>query len=382
MIKSITAVTCEIDDIDAAVEDILKAVDIEKNLLSNSLGVISCFSEFAETGVLEAICEALPFSCIGATTALCSANKEADQVLLTLTVLTSDDCSFETIALPITEAYNEAIDTGLRDLLKKNKEKPALILSYFPLINTVSGDMIVSAIDDVTGGIPLFGTIAVDHLPDFSTAGTIHNGELYNDVVVLGLVYGDVDFSFEIASLDEDKIAKQDAIITESSGSILIGVNDKSVLDFLNGIGITKSDIETGLGILPLVVDHKNGTKPVARAVFALTPDGYAVCGGAMPVGATLAVGRITMEDVLQTTEKAMRDLSTTDGVLLSYSCMARYLALGTDIVAEAKKVSDVAGNEKYMYAISGGEICPLIDSDGKLKNIFHNYTNVFCRLR
>ena len=312
---------------------------------------------------------------------MCSANKITDQVIFSITVLTSDVCDFKSLELPVTDDYLSSIETGLTGLLNEREDKPALLLSYFPLMNTVSGDMILNAIDKTTGGIPLFGTVAIDHSSDYSTAYTIHNGNVFNESVVLGLIYGDVDCSFEIASLDEEKTGKQKAIITESSGNILIGVNGKTVLEYLNEIGITKNDVETRLGILPLVVDHKNGTKPVARAVFALTPDGHAVCGGAMPVGATLAVGRVMMNDVILTTEKAVKNIDTETGVILSYSCMARYLVLGANSEAEAEKVCEITGGFHYMYTVSGGEICPLPDADGKLKNLFHNYTNVFCRL-
>jgi len=381
MIKSITAITREIDDADVAVSEITKALNIENDLQKNSLGIISCFAEFEETGVLKAICDALPFDCIGATTTMCSAEDETDQVMFAINVLTSDDCSFESIALPITEDYAKSIGTDLTGLLSRREDKPALMLSYFPLMTTVSGDMILTAIDDATGGTPQFGTVAIDHSNDYSTACTIRNGQTYREAAVLGLIYGTVDCSFEIASLDEEKIGKQTAIITESSGNLLIGVNGKPALEYLNEIGITKADLETGLGILPLVVDHKDGTKPVARAVFALTPDGYTVCGGAMPVGATLAVGRIVMNDVLQTTEGVVKHIDVKGGAILSYSCMARYLSLGANSEAEAEKVSELTGGKNYIYAISGGEICPLPDADGKLKNLFHNYTNVICRI-
>ena len=381
MIKSISAVTREIDDADAAVDEILNALNIEENLLKNSLGIISFFSEFSETGVLKAICDALPFDCIGATTILCSAEGETDQVLLTITVLTSDDCEFETIVLPLTENYTESIDEELNGLLAKREEKPTLMLSYFPIKNTVSGDMILEAIDNASGGIPLFGTMSIDHLADYSTANTMHNGDIYKDASVLGLIYGTVDYSFEIASLNEEKIGKQEAIITESNGSILIGVNEKTALEYLEELGVSRSIIEAGLGIVPLVIDHGDGTKPVARAVFALTPEGHAVCGGAMPVGATIAVGRIAMEDVLQTTENIVKKVVAKEGIILGYSCMARYLAMGAEIEAEANKMSEMTGGEQYMFAISGGEVCPLPDANGKLKNIFHNYTIALCRL-
>jgi len=381
MIKAFTATTREVDDPKAAVSEITSALNIEKNLLKNSLGIISCFSDFEETGVLKAVCDSLPFDCIGTTTCLCAANGEADQIIFAITVLTSDDCNFKTVVLPIVGDYEKAVDTVLGKQLAQSASMPVVFLSYFPLINIISGDMILTAIDKVTGGIPLFGTAAVDHTMDYSTAKTIYNGEAFREMAVLGAVYGSPKITYEIASLNENKIRKQKAIITESDGNILIGVNGKTALEYLEEIGLTRNELATGLGIIPLVVDHKDGTKPVARAVFALTPEGHAVCGGAMPVNAILSIGRVGAEDVLQTTEKTMISLVENDSAILGYSCMARYLALGAENVAEAEKVGEIAGDTRYMFTCSGGEICPLPDSDGKLKNFYHNYTAVFCRI-
>ena len=381
MIKSFTATTREIDDVQAAITEITEALDVKRNLLKNSLGIISCFSEFEETGVLQAICEALPFDCIGSTTCLCAAGKDIDQIMLAITVLTSDDCDFQAKAIPAAEKYEENIKSAVSELMGKYEEKPALFLSYFPLMNTLSGDTILTEVNRAAGGIPLFGTTAIDNRKENSTAKTIYNGMAYREAVVLGAIYGKPKFSFQIASLEESKIRKQKAVITESDGNILIGVNGKVVLEYLEEIGLTKMDIASGQGLVPFVVDHNDGTKPVTRAVFALTPEGHAVCGGAMPVGATLAIGGVDMKDVLYTAEKTLIPFVEKDSVLFSYSCIARYFALSANYTAEAEKVREITGESQYLYACSGGEICPLPDAEGKLKNFFHNYTNVFCKL-
>ena len=377
MIKAFTAVTREIDDTEVAVEEILAALEPQKNLLKNSLGLISCYSEFIETGVLKAVCDALPFGCVGATTSIASAGKETDRMMLTLTVLTSDDCSFETVKLPLTEN----VGAPLLPLLDRGGEKPALLLGYFPILSTMCGDTLIEGIDKVTGGIPIYGTTAVDHSMDFSTAQTIYNGEGFRDAVTLGLIYGNVNYSFGVASLNDEKIRKQKAVITEAKDNIIISINDKTAYDYLIEIGITKADIESGTAIIPFVIDHKGGTKPVARGVLALTPEGYAVCGGGVNKDMTLAVGRVDVEDVLSTAETLLKPLAGKDGVILSYSCIARYLALGTKYTAEADKVIEVCKDMQYLYVCAGGEICPLPDENGKLKNYYHNYTNVFCKL-
>jgi len=382
MIKSFSAVTREIDDVEVAVAEIKAALNLEKNLLKNSLGIVSCFSEFAETGALKAICEALPFDCVGATSCLCSTSEEVDQIIFTITVLTSDDCVFKTTLIPITEEeYKNSVASELSGLFEKACEKPKLFLSFFPLINTVSGDMILAEIEKATGGIPLFGTVAVDHHLDYKTAMTIFNGEAYREAVVLAAIYGNPKFSFELASLNEDKIRKQKGIITASNGNILIGVNGKAVLEYLEEIGMTKEDLSSGLGLIPLVVEYKGSTKPVARAVFAVTPEGYAVCGGEMPVGATVVIGRVDANDVLSTTGKVMTSFIEKDTTILTYSCLARYLALGANNYAEAEKVSEISGDNHYQFASSGGEICPLPNDKGGLTNFFHNFTIILCKL-
>ncbi len=142
MIKSFIAVTREIDDPKTAAEEIIKIINPQKNLLKNSIGIVSCFSEFEESGALNEICASLPFETIGATTCLCSTGGETDQVIFAVTVLTSDDCDFKTVKIPLTDAYDKSVASVLTPFLNEREEKPALILSYFPLMNTVSGDMI------------------------------------------------------------------------------------------------------------------------------------------------------------------------------------------------------------------------------------------------
>ena len=381
MIKSFTATTREIDDAQAAVAEIITALDLEKNLLKNSLGIIACFSEFEETGVLKAICNALPFDCVGATTCLCACGQEVDQIIFAITVLTSDDCAFHTTAIPIVENYEASVDRAIAALIERSEKKPALLVSYFPFMTTVSGDMILATIDRATGGIPLFGTMAIDHTVDYPTAKTIRNGEAFRETAVLGAIFGTPKLSFAVASLDASKIRKQKAVITGSDGNILTGINGKTALAYLEEIGLAKNDIATGLGVFPLVVDHMDGTTPVARAVFALTPEGHAVCGGAMPVNATIAIGSLGTDDILYTTEKILKPFVEKDSVVLSYSCIARYFVLGANSSAEAEKMREMAAGAKYLFACSGGEICPLPDGNGKLKNFFHNFTNVFCKL-
>ena len=381
MIRSLTAGTREIDNPEAAIAEIKKTLDLDKNLLKHSLGIISCFSEFEDTGACKAICDSLPFDCVGATTCLCASGEEVDQVYFTITVLTSDDCSFKTAAVPIAGPLEASVASGLSGLLGKPETPPALLFGYFPLMNNVSSDVILEAVDSVSGGIPIFGTVAIDHKLDYSTAKTIYNGEMFRESLVIAAIYGKPDFSLGIASYEEGNVRRQKAIITESKGNILIGVNGKTVLEYFEETGLSRDDLLVGMGITPLIVDYKDGRKPVARAIITLTPENHAICGGVMPVNTALTLARMDKNDVLHTTAAAAKPLMAKDKVVFCYSCIARFMALGINNNAEAEEVKKAAGSARYQFACSGGEICPLPDTDGKLKNSFHNYTNVFCRL-
>ena len=342
MIKTLTATTRELDDAQDAIAEITEALDLGNSLLKHSLGIIACYSEFGDTGVLEAICEALPFDCIGTTTCLSAAEQEIDQMLLVITVLTSDDCTFRTAAFPMKDKPEDDIYASTQALLEQAKEKPALLLGYFPLGANIGVDQMLVAIDKATGGIPVFGTVVVDHTMDYSTSRTIHNGAMLQDEIVLAAICGPVNVSFDIASLNEDKIRKQKAIITESDGNLLLGVNGKTVKDYLDELGLKQAEL--GMGIVPFVIGHQDGTRPVARAVYSFTPEGHAVCGGSMPEGATLAIGRVDAGDVLQTAEEAAAPLAAKDkgdSVVFIYSCLARYLALGVNVTTEAETIRD-----------------------------------------
>jgi len=65
-------------------------------------------------------------------------------------------------------------------------------------------------------------------------------------------VCGKPNVAFEVASLNEDKIRKQKAIIAASSGNILVGVNGKAALQHLEEIGLTKTELATELGLFRL----------------------------------------------------------------------------------------------------------------------------------
>jgi hypothetical protein len=387
MIKTLTAWTSEIDDVESAVSDILGQLDAGESLLKNSVGIVFCYSEYIGSGVLAALAGRLPFPLAGTTTAACAAEGMMGQTHLALMVLTSDDAEFEAAASgPISSAEEAPLRAAYKAAAEKHQDPPVFMISFVPLLMNISGDFFVRAFDAITGGIPNFGTVSVDHTSDYREARTIMNGEAFSDRYVFILLYGNVRPSFFIASISEQKAFREKGVVTASEGNQLRTVNNMPVSDYLASLGVLKDEEGRIIGVnsFPFILDYRDDTQPIVRVMFAIAPDGSAVCGGEMPVGATLTVGKIDAEEVLQTTDEVLRQVlkQKNSGGILIFSCVGRYFALGYESSREMQNISNaLAGGIPWLVNYSGGELAPVCAPDGKLVNRNHNDTIAVCLL-
>jgi hypothetical protein len=153
--------------------------------------------------------------------------------------------------------------------------------------------------------------------------------------------------------------------------------------DYLAGLGLTR-DAQgnlVGINAYPFILDFNDGTQPIIRVMFAVTPDGSAVCGGKMPVGATLTVGTINGDEVLRASAEILTTAREAAGgrVMLIFSCIGRYFAQGFNTTAEMDKTREIMGESPFSLAYSGGELCPVYGKNGGLTNRSHNDTMVIC---
>jgi hypothetical protein len=397
MIKMLTACTAQIDDPEDAAAEILRQLDLDNRKLKNSVGIIACYNEYIDTGVVKAVCAALPFDVVGCTTLGNAARGECGLELLSVSVLTSDDVSFaavysgklgpENLEKPIADAYEAACEG----------KKPDFILSYLPIMNAIGGSALYNAVNSICAGIPLFGAIACDHSLDFSASYVICNGDAAQDRMALILMFGPVNPRFFVTSLPGRDIQKQRGLITESEGVILKRINNMPVLDYLTGLGLTRGGI-AAMGTIPLIVNYNDGAKPVALGMYSINAEGYAVCGGEVPVNATVAIGTMTYSGIMETAGATILKALELKGIngILMYPCLTRNLLLGANSDDEMKRIGAMIGSVgsgiPYQICYAAGEICPLPgtlagaegrgsppDGDEKLVNHFHNYTFTLC---
>ncbi|MDR2157434.1 MAG: hypothetical protein LBO81_06625, partial [Clostridiales Family XIII bacterium] len=135
MIKMLNAFTGEIDEPEAAVDEILAQLDVERSLLKNSVGLISCCSEFIETGVIETLCAKLPFETVGCTVIGNAVNAAAGMEQLSIAVITSDELVFSSAFSD--EISADCVDEPIAAVYRSAKDaldgEPSCVFAFGPI---------------------------------------------------------------------------------------------------------------------------------------------------------------------------------------------------------------------------------------------------------
>ena len=383
MITTLTAYTSEVDDIELAVEQIKSQLSFVGGLKKNTIAIVACHYEFVLSGVYEAICDALPFDVVGTISSAQSVAEEIGTLLMTLTVMTSDEVEFTKILTPsLLEAPEKSISESYK--AASGDRTPALILAFAPYIMQNCGDDYVNILTDVSGGLPCFGTLAVDDTMDFSNSYMLMGGQHYRDKMGMVLIFGDIRPKFFVANISESRLLDRTGIITKSEGPVLMEVNGRPVIEYLSDLGLVEATEEQyAMTSIPFLLDYNDGMPKVSKMFVMLTPERHAICAGAMPEGSTLHMAMTDRNDVILTTSIAvdaiLKEIESAS-VLLSYTCIGRAMTLGADQFKELELIKErIGGKLPFMIANSGGEMCPTQSVDGKIRNRFHNNAFIAC---
>jgi hypothetical protein len=386
-----TAFTNQIDDPGAAIREIREQLQPEKNMLENTLGVVSFYNEYAENGVYEAISSALPFNIVGASSCFTGARGEVGEFSLAIMMITSDDIFFETASI---SSENKELDEIERDLDEiyngfLEKGKPKLVLAYMALHRNFSGDDLVRVTDEISGDIMLFGSMAS------GTEGIIGRNYVAFDKNVsryamsFAAVYGEIEPCFKATSALDD-LNQNPATVTDAEGSVLKSLDNIPTLDYLRKMGIVGEGEEMRpLSAVPAIVAYENGMR-TARAILKSLPGSKNVIAtGHIPIDAKISFSLIDRDRTIKTAvelTKYFEDENVQNS--LNYSCGGRSWALGTQYFAELEIFSDFykrlrenGKSANYLLGYSGGEFCPIPDKNGELVNCMHNYSLISCIL-
>jgi len=383
MIQMMTAFTEEIDEVEDGLAEILGHIDLNA-LKKNSVGLVTCHNDFANTEFLGALCGKLPFDIIGTTTMASSNQYGQSMYALSLTVLTSDDVAFETARTgPLgLDDYREKVESAYKDAAGKLSDRPSLIVSFFPYLKELSGAPIHKCLDEICGGVPFWGSVATNIDVSYVLCNTFRNSNIDKDGLVMLLMQGNVEPEFVVVSMPGKNISKTRGQITSSDGCLLKGINGIPPMKYLESLGVIvmkDASITT-----PLMVYYEGSTEPVALTVYNVYEDGSLLCGGEMTEGASVAVGEITAESILGSAGEGLDRLikSGRKNGALMLPCVSRYVMLAPNSGDELKLIAGRLENGRlmpYMAGYAGGEICPVRDETGALCNRFHNFSFTVC---
>jgi len=406
MIKILNAYTQELDDSEKAVREVLEPLDIKNSLLKNSVALLFCHANFIETGVAEAVYKNLPFDVVGCTslyfglpvvagtTATASAPAICGDVILTVTILTSDDIDFTTgVSGQLNEKNVEecVYDLYSRATSSPGSEPPAgppvLAFAFLPTMTSVSGDVMAVTLDRACAGIPVFGSLALDMntrvlFPRIIFKTTNESG-YFNDRMALLLFRGPVKPQFFHSSFPEKSILSWDAVITGAAGNRIISINNRSALSFLKDMGFFQDGMYESVLVFPLVVEYPDNETTVV-VLQDISPEGQLVCSRKVQAGGILNMGTVTAGTVLESARTMARDLkkggSGTNFIM--FSCFLRSVVLGGSSQAEFETVCEELDGYpgSWLFLNSGGEICPGYTEKGELENRFHQYALIACQ--
>jgi hypothetical protein len=379
MIKMMTAFTTEVDIAEVAVSQILAGLDTAA-LRENCIALVHCHSEFVETGVLEAVCRALPCESAGITSSLPAVKGTSAQLALTVTLLTSDKCTFKVAEFDATarESVYPHITEAAKTLIKHDGSRdiyPSMVFSYISFMSFASGDISVKTLAAALPGVPLYGSLPVSDNMDFTQSYTIRNGVCSEHGGSFVAVYGDIKPTFRLTSVREGNVFNTGGRVDKCDGNLLFTIDGMNAWDYIVSKGVTTKETYRNILGQPMIFKYPDGSQTMRNCLNVNFDNGSLILAGDVYEGALVDFAMISADDIRRSTtglaaeiESAVKDSS----VVFIYSCATRLWTLGANMTDEIDIISKILKNKKFSFAYSGGEIVPLT-VDGKYVNTFQN---------
>ena len=362
-------------------------------MLKNTIGIVNVSLEFLESGVYAAVAKAIPFNIVGMTTFGQNANGQAEIFLLSIMVLTSDDCEFSysiSEAMPAEGCVDEITQNCFKDALSKLTESAKLAIFYAPVVpSRCSPHMYLEAMAKVDESIPVFGSLAAAELARAfnGETRTLCGEEIYADKQIIILISG-INPEFYVGSVTHvPAVISNVGEVTAANGNYVTEINDTKINDIFEKVGY-KSALENDRGAITSVFvinekDSEGKLTPIgARGLYFLL-DGVGIFGGSIPVGSVLSLV-FTSKDTIATSveDTAQRIKNETRGkTALIYICLGRQSCMLDTPIMEYEILADSFADSglQYVASGSGGEICPNWVSESNFYNTEHNQSIIAC---
>lgn len=398
--RSSTAITYELDDIPAAVAELVGQIRGKLKLDKESVGILYGQPDM-ELGELSALLyKELGFSIIGGTTAGAAtlSNDGYHELAVMLHVMTASDCRFATAISPslsttprrhIVDTYNEAA-AKLR--AAGQADEPKLVFCITSIVQGYSSDEGLACLSDSSGGLPIFGFVAADDF-EFSKQQVFLNGDVGGDRMALLLISGNIRPVFEVKNLAGSQTLSKRRV-TKAHDNIICEIDGKPAYEYISEFPFI--DKEAGVlwnyqFFVEMQNESDNDGVLVSRALNSYDREsGEISCFANVPQGSDIGLLYCDGSDVRSTCEKALDALKVKlngqEGyqysTLFIASCSLRNMFLAEQKDAEGNLIKEMLPPNLVTSGIYAfGEIAPTSVKDGKAVNRFHNATMTICAL-
>ncbi|MDR1622819.1 MAG: FIST C-terminal domain-containing protein [Synergistaceae bacterium] len=400
--RSIVAVTNEMDNAEKAVQDLLKQVNEKGPLCKNSCGFVYCDVEMDHENFTAMLEEKFPFEIVGCTSIANFDTEHGSQIIsAVLVVLTADDATFSVaVTDPLTkENLRRELEAAYKKTSSAIGEQGKLLFLVPPFNDATPLDDYVDILSEVSGDIPIFGGLPSSNIADGDIL-TYANGRAHTDRGAIVLVGGNVRPLFSVQNV-LSAFSEQKRTVTKARDNIVYTVEDMPFVDYLKSVGMAVDDlIEQGdLAVYvstPLKVylnknDYNDGI-PVVRTIKTLNPaDGSGILFGSISEKSTVSIATMKRQDIQDSCKMAIEEIlkkidtspkDYTYTTVICVSCGGRYMVMADDKDIEGNIILDHLPKSLTLSGFYAyGEICPTAVRDGKAVNRVHNESIVMCAL-
>ena len=388
--RSFTAISCEMNDIDIICTELTESLKKNLELGEHTIGIAICDSAVDYPQVIAQLSKLCAFEIIGCTPLGFVHPAEEADISVSLTVFTGDDdfvCS-AALTQPITMGNKEqVIAQAYRKAREALEGEPKLMLTMQTYSAEITPDLTTDILDRESNHCPQYGAISFSDW-DTGISEIFIGGKAYENRLVILLLGGKLRpvFASEIAQI---KQLQARAVITEAQNNTVYKVGEHTMLDLMkkNGLTATAEEVVNNCAMTYTanpVLTYPKG-KPEERELRnVLDVDfetGAVTFTGSMTKGHELVICALTMDAIRRSSMECFENLTARilenqkDGyaysTLFAIVCGGRYLVMAGDPGTDVTGIRQNAVLHELtlcgFYAM--GEICPDIPADGTVLN-------------
>jgi len=399
--KSATAISYELDDIQAATKELTMQIKNRLTLCKHTVAILHGQPDMKIGELSAAISAELGCHVIGGTTAggAVLTSDGHHELAVVLHVISDDDCLFATAISgsmeispkkEIQDTYKKAYQSlKEQDLLAE----PKLIICITSIYQNYSSDDTLADISNLCHRLPVFGYNAADDF-EFCKQQVFLNGEIGGDRLAILMISGNIRPIFQTANL-AGKQTLDKRLVTKAHNNVICEIDGKPAYEYIKKFPFIDDQTKVLWNyqfFTEMGSNTDNDGVPVSRALNSYDKEtGEITCFANVPQGSYIGLLYCDGEDVGTSSEaglkKFMDHLQSTSkeneyeySTVLIASCSLRNMFLADQKKLEGNLVNELIPKNLTVSGLYAyGEIAPTSIKGDKAVNRFHNATLTMC---